>query len=137
MSTTQTYTGTLTVLQCANCGMTFGITTDFEGRRRDDHESFYCPKGHSQSYRQESEAERLKRQLAETERQRVQWMDRAREKGEEAKRADASRRVVKGHLTRIRKRVAAGVCPCCKRTVSQLAAHMKTKHPDYPRKDAG
>jgi hypothetical protein len=27
--------------------------------------------------------------------------------------------------------VAAGVCPCCKRTVKQLAAHMKEKHPEF------
>lgn len=27
-------------------------------------------------------------------------------------------------------RAHAGVCPCCNRTFKQLAAHMKTKHPD-------
>ena len=28
-------------------------------------------------------------------------------------------------------RVAASVCPCCKKTFKQLAAHMKNKHPNY------
>jgi hypothetical protein len=23
------------------------------------------------------------------------------------------------------------VCPCCQRTVSQMARHIKTKHPEY------
>lgn len=32
---------------------------------------------------------------------------------------------------RLRKRIKNGVCPCCHRTVSQLARHMKTKHPDF------
>lgn len=32
---------------------------------------------------------------------------------------------------RLRKRIAAGVCPCCHRTVSQMARHMKTKHPEF------
>lgn len=31
----------------------------------------------------------------------------------------------------LRKRIAKGVCPCCKRTVSQMARHMATKHPNY------
>lgn len=30
-----------------------------------------------------------------------------------------------------KKRASAGVCPCCNRTVSQMARHMQAKHPDY------
>lgn len=47
---------------------------------------------------------------------------------------DAERRslaATKGHLTRQRKRAAAGTCPCCNRTFKQLADHMAKKHPDY------
>ncbi len=29
---------------------------------------------------------------------------------------------------RLMRRVSAGVCPCCNRTFSDLARHMKTKH---------
>ena len=39
---------------CASCGIPFWIDTDFDSRLRDDKRSFYCPKGHSQSYTGES-----------------------------------------------------------------------------------
>lgn len=32
---------------------------------------------------------------------------------------------------KLKRRVKAGVCPCCKRTFKQLVAHMKHKHPDF------
>lgn len=35
---------------------------------------------------------------------------------------------------RLRRRTAAGVCPCCNRSFVQLARHMKTKHPDHVEK---
>lgn len=38
---------------------------------------------------------------------------------------------IKGVATRIKRRVSAGVCPCCNRTFQCLARHMATKHPDY------
>lgn len=31
---------------------------------------------------------------------------------------------------RLKKRVSAGTCPCCKRSFRQLALHMKSKHPE-------
>ena len=50
----------------------------------------------------------------------------------------AALRAVEGTLDRIsaahnrlRKRIAAGICPCCHRTVSQLSRHMISKHPGY------
>ena len=33
-------------------------------------------------------------------------------------------------LTRLQKRIHAGVCPCCNRTFTNVARHMKTKHPN-------
>lgn len=45
------------------CGVTYGLTAGFEERRRADHESFYCPNGHSHSYTQKTEAEKLRDSL--------------------------------------------------------------------------
>lgn len=42
---------------------------------------------------------------------------------------------LKGVATRMRNRAAAGVCPCCNRTFSQLATHMKKQHPDFGKQD--
>lgn len=48
---------------CAACQLLFMITTDFEERRRKDHNSFYCPNGHSNSYSQKSKEDILRDRL--------------------------------------------------------------------------
>jgi hypothetical protein len=45
--------------------------------------------------------------------------------------AERRRRAEKAAKTKIKNRVAKGVCPCCNRTFQNLADHMKSKHPDY------
>lgn len=97
-------------VDCANCGMPFGITPDFEQRRRQDHRSFYCPSGHSQSYSQESEEERLRKRL-EAEQRQTRMERELRLKAEQ-------------QLSRVQK----GVCPKCNRSFKALERHMKTKH---------
>jgi len=37
----------------------------------------------------------------------------------------------KGQLTKTKRRVANGVCPCCNRTFADLSAHMHGQHPEY------
>lgn len=32
---------------------------------------------------------------------------------------------------RLKKRAAAGTCPCCKRSFSNMATHMRKQHPAY------
>lgn len=128
---THTYTERLTTLNCARCGIVFGIPTDYEERRRSDHNSFYCPSGHTNVYNGKSEAEKLREQLAardraiEAERARVDYW--RREQEQTKLRLSAT----KGQLTKTKKRVAGGACPCCSRTFVDVARHMKTKHPDY------
>lgn len=38
-------------------------------------------------------------------------------------------------LTKTRKRIANGVCPCCHRTFQNLARHMAGQHPAYEESD--
>lgn len=54
--TTVTRTETFEILHCASCGIAFGITRDFEQRRRGDLKSFFCPAGHSQWFPGETDA---------------------------------------------------------------------------------
>src|SRR5437016_2701598 len=42
---------------CPSCGISFGIPAGYEGRRREDHRSFYCPNGHTMSYSAKNAAE--------------------------------------------------------------------------------
>jgi len=62
-----------------------------------------------------------------------QERDAARRRAEDERN---SRIAVQGHLTRAKKRAAAGVCACCKRTFSNVERHMKTKHPEFMKEQA-
>lgn len=119
-----------TVFDCANCGMPFAVTEEFEGRRRTDGESFCCPRGHSQSFT-DSEVKKLKKQLEEKEKalQREKgWRDVA-ERGR--KNAEKSASAYKGKVTKIKNRIHNGVCPCCNRSFQNLKRHMATQHPEF------
>lgn len=118
------YTEQLVVEHCCDCGMAFAMAADFRIRRLNDHGWFYCPAGHRQHYtgkteeqRQRERAERLERQLAN--------------RDEDLRATRASLIATKGVLTKTRKRVGNGVCPCCSRTFVDLQRHMDGQHPDY------
>lgn len=119
------------VTDCASCGIVFAVPASFAQRRRDDARSFYCPNGHSLSYR-ESKEDRLQREL-DRERRRVSWRDEELAAARQlAKANDHRARAYKGQLTKMRKRVAAGVCPVgsCKRSWTELHDHIRTCHPE-------
>lgn len=97
-------------IDCANCGMPFGVTPDFEDRRRKDHKPFYCPHGHSNVYSHETEEEKLRKRLEMEQRQ------------------TAMERTQRQKLERELNRVKKGVCPKCNRSFKALERHMKTKH---------
>jgi hypothetical protein len=117
----------LTVLDCVCCGVIFGITADFEERRRKDHKSFFCPNGHSQAFNQRTTEDRLKRDLAAARgnlRHREELLE------TERKRSAA----YKGIANREKKAHLSGACPVCEKhldSAKRLAAHIKSQHPDY------
>lgn len=120
---------------CYLCGVLFGLENGYDDRRRNDHKSFYCPNGHSQAYLGKSKVEQERdaaRQLAERESRRRKWAeedrDTARAQAEHDRRSAAA---YKGWATRIRNRIANGVCPCCNRSFTNVRRHMTTQHPDY------
>ncbi|KJL49518.1 hypothetical protein RS84_00231 [Microbacterium hydrocarbonoxydans] len=121
---TQTYTGTLTIVECPACHMDFGVTPQFVEARRNDHKSFYCPTGHSMNYGQKSEAEMLRERLRFTEGALTHTRD-------QLQMTEYQRRAQKGQNTRLKNRIAAGVCPCCNRSFQDLRRHMAGQHPDY------
>jgi hypothetical protein len=111
-------------IECASCGMLFGITQTYLRKRLEDHKGFYCPNGHANYFPQETEAERLRGQLE---------FARNRARGEERRRevAERSLAATKGVVTKLKKRVANGVCPCCNRHFADLQRHMDGQHPDF------
>ncbi len=105
------------------CGCVFWVSEDLKQRWKDKGVSFYCPVGHCQSY-QVTTVQKLEKKLAAMEGDRDWW------KG--ATRAEEKRHSsTKGQVTKLRRRIGAGVCPCCQRAFKQLSRHMQNKHPEY------
>ena len=113
----------LETIECCNCGVIFAISEDLERNLRLTKKSFFCPNGHSQSYT-ESTAEKLRKELDAKERA-LSW-EKERAESLAKKLAQANKATA-----RLKRRVSVGVCPCCQRTVSQLARHMQTQHPEF------
>lgn len=129
--TTRTAYGTQTTVQinpiwCSGCGIPYGLPEGFLDERKRDHKTWTCPNGCVRHYPgpKVTEEDRLRRQLEVAE---------TRALGEAARRrlAERQRAAAKGQVTKLKNRVARGVCPCCNRTFENLARHMAGQHPDY------
>lgn len=134
---TQYVSERLVVIQCCKCQCFFAIPLDLQRRCFESGKLFYCPHGHSQVY-VETEVMRLNKQIAEKQREldkkdvRINWLRSDLE--DTKKRTTATQRrlsAAKGQQTKLKRRIAHGVCPCCHRVLKDLQAHMKSKHPDY------
>ena len=113
------YTETLTVTSCW-CGINLAIPENLYtyAKRRKNH-AIYCPLGHDFVF-----SNTVEEQLADEKRRHAATRDLLHAE-------ERSHRATRGALTKQRKRAKEGVCPCCHRTFKQLAAHMKTKHPEF------
>jgi hypothetical protein len=126
MSTyTHSYAETMEELSCW-CGIPFSAPASLyrahHERKAPGH--LYCPLGHQVVYGGETEAERERQRRIHAEASLAREQDRH----ESTRKSLAA---TKGHLTRIRNRVAHGVCPWCKRSVKQMRDHVATKHPEH------
>jgi uncharacterized Zn finger protein (UPF0148 family) len=117
---------------CPECGVSVFMPSQMLERRQKDGESCYCPSGHSFSWHK-TEAMRLREELEakkkqlEAETKKREWAEQAQKRAQEAEEhAQRSAAAYKGKL----KRVSNGVCPCCKRSFTNLRRHMATKHPE-------
>lgn len=115
-------------VECGACGVVFGLGSVFKQGRLNDHGHFYCPNGCHIRWSGPSKAEEERdaaRALAERESRRR----RLAENSEQSARKSAA--AYKGWATRVRNRIANGVCPCCNRSFTNVRRHMTTQHPDY------
>lgn len=114
-------------MTCGECGVVFAIETWLMDKWVNEKHGFYCPNGHSRRFIGETDAERIKREMTsqvEAARREAEW---ARVR---ANKAENMARAAKGQITKLKRRVNCGVCPHCQRTVSQMARHIKSKHPE-------
>jgi len=103
---------------CITCGAPYTCPEAMIVHQRQNGGYHHCPNGHSQGWNRDgSENAQLRR-------------ERDRLKQNEA-RLEEELRAAERQAAKLKKRMGAGVCPCCTRTFTNMARHMKTKHPDF------
>jgi hypothetical protein len=114
---------TVNIYDCPWCGVEYGLTAEYEARRRKDGARFHCPNGHGISFDGTHE-----RELAEAKKQ----AESARTQARDLQRAlDATMDTLRAEqkaAAALKKRVSNGVCPDCHRTFKNLALHTRSKH---------
>lgn len=107
-------------MTCPSCGVSYAMPASLRAEREKDGRSFYCVNGHSLSYH-ETEAMRLRKMLDAANKDNTAMAQQVRD-------AQLAEQRAVDEAKRIKRRVKAGVCPCCNRTFQNLARHMATKH---------
>jgi ssDNA-binding Zn-finger/Zn-ribbon topoisomerase 1 len=130
-----TYAGDtdLSVMTCPSCGITYAIpqTLKENAYKKGNYQiMWHCPNGHELGYGQ-GETERQRKRADEAEARAKRAQQRAEAERDLREHTERQLSAQRGATTRAKKRHAAGVCPCCKRSFVQLKRHMETKHPDY------
>lgn len=125
-------------MKCGECGIGFMVPQFWQAERRETGAGFFCPNGHSRAYR-ETPAMVLQREINSLKQQQAKLIDErtaAERNAEEARGAalDAQQETkrIAAAKAKLEKRIAAGVCPDCHRTFTNMARHMTTKHPTKP-----
>lgn len=125
---TLTFHGQLVVMKCW-CGIRFAIPSQLNDTAREQgNYTLSCPLGHKGDYWPGKSGEQRERDQRERAEARVRAMQ------DQLDASERSRRALRGHLTRIKNRIANGVCPVpgCKRTgLTQTMRHIATKHPQW------
>lgn len=122
MARTISYTEELVVEVCW-CGMHHAIPKHLSTTARRNGHAVFCPLGHEWVVN-ESDLDRAKQRVtvltAELDQERAR-----------ANAAIARENQLREEATRAKKRAAAGVCACCKRSFQNVNRHMRTQHPDF------
>lgn len=128
---------TLEVRVCPTCGVTYALPARLTESHKEQGSMWYCPNGHrvgfvkSAADEAREEASKLRKKL-EDEKANAEWWRKRSAKAEEETEHERSRaNGYKGALTKVKKRVGNGVCPCCNRSFADLHRHMASKHPDF------
>lgn len=133
----------LTTIDCGSCGGTYAISESFRQEKHNVGGSWTCPycrcgwgySGNSENERLKREVERQKREVQSAENRVANERARHDQTRAELRETEARRRAEKGAKTRIKNRVANGVCPCCNRSFADLHRHMASQHPDFASQD--
>lgn len=129
---TRLVTVALVEINCGKCGGVYAIGDRYYQQCREKGTAWNCPYCRcGWGFADGGENARLKREI-ESERKRTEWARQAAENERQRREAAEHReRAQKAAKTRLKNRIAHGVCPCCQRTFENVARHMATKHPGF------
>ncbi len=113
----------LSTMNCGECGITFAMPETFRKDCKELGYTWYCPNGHSRIY-SETDVNKLKRELAKEESKHDQTSAKLRD-------TKIKLSCEKGQRTKLKNRIAKGVCPCCNRYFQNVKRHIDNKHPEY------
>ncbi len=128
---------TFTVIECASCGVQFGLEENHRQHLIKYSNTFYCPNGHANVYGQNAkdkllaELKRKEQELADTAIQKRRLENELIEK--ENILAQKIKQLLK--TSRDLKRLENGVCPCCNRSFHNLQQHIANEHPELVGKE--
>ncbi|GEP12594.1 hypothetical protein [Methylobacterium gnaphalii] len=124
-------------LCCSTCATVYYFPEDWCVRARIEGRSWQCPNGHGQWFG-ESENDKIRRERDRLKQDAARLQSMAQEARESRDRAyereaAAERRAsaARGQVTKLKKRAANGVCPCCTRSFADLRRHMASRHPAF------
>jgi hypothetical protein len=120
------------VWECRTCGC---VSTCPEAVYEQQHAEggyHHCPNGHQWGWDgQTCEREKLRRERDRLKQDTARLEDEKRVAEEAANVARVRAEKVEAATKRLKKRSSAGTCPCCSRTFSNMAEHMKHQHPEF------
>lgn len=122
------------VNQCGTCAVWHTIPEIIYNAYKAEGGYWHCPNGHQRGFRKgtdqiEQEEIRLERDRLKQDAARLE--EQAKRAEEEASLARVRAEKAEASARRLKKRSSAGTCPCCSRTFSNMAEHMKHRHPEF------
>jgi hypothetical protein len=130
MGTTYVETVELTTMSCS-CGGIFAICEAYRAQRQKYGGHWWCPYCGNQRVYRKTDIQRLQEQLEAEQRRAIQERQQHDQTKADLRETESRRRAEKAAKTRIKNRMAKGVCPCCNRYFADLHAHMHIEHPDF------
>lgn len=123
---------TCAIQECITCGLPFTVPLTVLEQHRAHGGYHHCPNGHSQGWSKDRSQEgRDKKELDRLRQQQARWDDERRELQAQTEQERRRSAAARGQVTKLKKRAANGVCPCCNRTFADLQRHMHSQHPTF------
>ena len=122
----------LYITNCPTCQIIHAIPMTLKERVLAQGGDVYCPNGHVWIFTKNEVDVQRKRADALAERLRCAEAGRTAAR-DQAAATERSNRAYRGHLTRLKRSIAHGICPVprCRRTFSNIVAHIEGEHPGW------